>query len=332
MSNKSTANLETVYMGLKLKNPIIVSSSGLTKSVSEIKKCEDAGSAAVVVKSIFEEQIQLEIDGEVSKSRGTMWHPEAAEYIDQYAAENAVEQYVSVIREAKKTVSIPVIASIHCVSVGKWVEFTQRLERAGADAIELNLFIMPSDPDRTSIENEQIYFDVVREVKKIVSIPVSLKVGFYFSSLTSTLSAIGNMGIDGLVLFNRFHAPDFDIKKLQVISANTISHPSEYSRSLRWISILSPLVKCDLCASTGVHDGASAIKQILAGASAVQLCSTLYENGLGKIEEIKNEIENWMIEQNFETVDSFKGRLSIDKNENPAQIERVQFMKTSVSV
>jgi dihydroorotate dehydrogenase (fumarate) len=325
-------DISVEYMGLKLANPLIVASSGLTKSVKTIKECQDAGAGAVVMKSIFEEQIQMEIDHMTTGSEDTLWHPEAAEYINQYAQENAVEQYISTVREAKKEVSIPLIASVHCVTAGNWTDFAKRLEDAGADAIELNLFVLPSDPRSTGAQNEQVYFDVVEAVKKRVSIPLSLKVGFYFSSIASTLVKLGAANLDGLVLFNRFHSPDFDIENIKVVPANTMSHPGEYIRTLRWISILSQRIACDLSAATGIHDASSVIKQLLAGADSVQLCSVLYEKGLDVIAEIKDGLITWMQDHNFEDINSFKGKLSQSQSENPAQYERVQFMKTSVSV
>jgi dihydroorotate dehydrogenase (fumarate) len=325
------SDISTSYLGLKLNNPIIAASSGLTKSVDTIKSCADAGAGAVVLKSIFEEQIEMETRHLQNQSKDNMWHPEAAEYILQYGQSNAVDQYLATLSQAKKAVSIPLIASVHCVTAGTWVDFASKLETAGADAIELNLFIMPSDPRNNGTANEQIYFDIVNAVKNRISIPLSLKVGYYFSSISSTLIKLSQTDLDGLVLFNRFYAPDFDIEKMNLIPAKMTSHPEEYIRTLRWISILSHKVNCDLCAATGIHNGQTVIKQLLAGASSVQICSTLYDNGLEQISRIKQYLKEWMERHNFKDINSFKGKLSQSQVKNPAEFDRVQFMKKSVS-
>ena len=326
------ADLSTRYLGLSLDNPIIVASSGLTRSVDTILKCEEAGAGAVVLKSIFEEQIRQEVKEVASHVANVTWHPEAAEYVQTYSKENAMEQYLSVLREAKKKTTIPLIASVHCVSAGAWIEFARRLETAGADAIELNLFIMPSNPDSAGTEIEKVYFDVLDRMLNTVSVPVSLKLGSYFSGMAQTMVKLSETELAGLVLFNRFRAPDIDIENMQLIEAEQFSAPSEYVHSLRWISILANRVSCDLAASTGIHDGKTVIRQLLAGANAVQVCSSLYKNGLGVIREMKHALEEWMPGHGFDSIDEFRGHLSQKETSNPADWDRVQFMKMAMKL
>lgn len=322
-------DLSTQYMGLTLRNPLIVSSSGLTQTVEGVKKCEAAGAGAVVLKSIFEEEIQREVDGLLKASEATAWHPEAEEYISRFGRDNAVSHYLRLIREARKAVSIPVLASIHCAALGTWTDFARRMEDAGAHGIELNLFVLPSDPRRDGPANEQVYFDIAEAVSGKVEIPVALKVGPYFSGLSHTLARLSRTGIRGLVLFNRFYRLDFDIESLRLTPASFLSQPEEIVVPLRWISILAGDVDCDLAATTGVHDGTGVVKQLLAGAAAVQICSALYRNGIDTIGTILSDLRAWMERHEFETIDRFRGRMSQDRSSNPAGYERVQFMKFS---
>lgn len=324
------ADLSTTYMGLKLANPVIVGSSGLTASLDKVKECEKAGAGAVVLKSIFEEQILAEVASVRESSGSSYWHPEAEEYIRQYGRHHAAEAYVDLIKSAKDAVSIPVIASIHCVSVGAWTEFAHKIELAGADGLELNVHVLPSDPRRSGRENEQVYFDVVSSVRGATNMPVALKVGSSFSSLSKTLVELADTSIEALVLFNRYFSFDFDVEKLSLVPASYLSSPDEIAQPLRWISILSGQINCDLAASTGVHDGAGVVKQLLAGAAAVQVCSTLYKNGVGHIVPILEEVRAWMDGHGYSSVGDFRGKLSQDESSDPAAYERVQFMKGAI--
>jgi dihydroorotate dehydrogenase (fumarate) len=318
----------TTYLGLKLKNPLIAGSSGLTNSIENLRKIEAEGAAAVVLKSIFEEEIVMEMQetfGQMT-SQGFIY-PETMDYFDYDSIEDTLATYIKLIYDAKKSLSIPVIGSINCVTAQKWTTFARNIQDAGADAIELNAFILPSDFDRTKDDFEKVYFDIVNEVRKQVSIPVVLKVSYFFSNLGSFLQQLSQSGIDGLVLFNRFYSPDFDIDKMIVTSSNVLSSPEELSTSLRWISILSERAGCDLCASTGVHDGTAVVKQILAGAKTVQVASTLYKNGFGHISVMLRQLEEWMEAHDYESPDLFRGKLSLSRSKNPAAYERVQFMK-----
>jgi len=319
-------------MGLELDNPIIVSSSGLTSSVDGVRRCAEAGAGAVVLKSIFEEQIAAEVDGLVRAGAGEAWHPEAEEYITRYGREDAVRAYLELIAAAKREVSIPVIASIHCVSAGAWTDFARRAEQAGADGLELNVFVLPSDPRRDGAANEQVCFDVAREVKRKVSIPVSLKIGSHFSALAQTVVKLSRTGLAGLVLFNRFFRIDFDIENLSLVPAEIFSTPEETVVPLRWISILSGQVGCDLAAATGIHDGAAVVKHLLAGAAAVQVCSALYRHDPEYLQVMLGQVRGWMERHEFSTLREFRGRMSSKASDNPAAYERVQFMKATAGI
>ncbi|MFH1145124.1 MAG: dihydroorotate dehydrogenase-like protein [Candidatus Eisenbacteria bacterium] len=325
-------DLTTRYLGLDLPSPIIAASCGLTKSVENIRRCAQAGAGAVVLKSLFEEQIGAEVNDLVEASRDSLWHPEAVEYVRAYGEADAVAKYLSLIREAKQAVSIPIIASVHCVSATSWTDFARRIEEAGADALELNVFVLPSNPLRSAAENEQIYFDIVREVKRRVSLPIALKISHYFSSLAQTLQRLSRSGAAGLVLFNRFHRPDVDIENLRMVAAPYFSHPHEIELPLRWVALASRFVECDLAATTGIHDGAGAVKLLLAGATTVQVASTLYRNGIGQIGVMLADLSDWMERHNYSTLEAFRGKLGHAGAQDAAAFERVQFMKMSVGV
>lgn len=320
-------NIETTYMGLKLCSPVIIGSSGLTNSISNIIEFEKRGAGAVVLKSLFEEQIKFEIASTVSSENSPNYYPEAFDYISNYSRENSVSAYLSLIRDAKNAVKIPVIASINCITAEEWTSFARKIEEAGADALELNVFILPSDPAMSADQNEKIYFSILEEVKKQVKIPVALKISYYFSGLAKMALKLSWAGANGIVLFNRFYSPDINIDTLKVVPSNVFSTPEEITTSLRWVAMLSDRLYCDVCASTGVHDSEGLIKQLLAGAKAVQIASTLYKNGFDRIDEMNNGLKIWMDKHGFSTTDEFIGKMSFRKAENPAAYERVQFMK-----
>ena len=249
------------------------------------------------------------------------------DYYDFHIKGEKLDKYTTLIEESKKNVSIPVIASINCVYSHEWTSFAKQLQTAGADALELNMFFLPSEFDRTSEEKEKAYFQIIEKVQKEVSIPIALKISYYFSNLGPMIQQLSETGIAGLVLFNRFYSPDFDIDKMEVVSSNVFSAPSDLPTSLRWIAIMAERVSCDLAASTGVHDGTALIKQILAGANAVQVASTLYKNGKGQIAEMLKTLEDWMGQKSFNKLDDFRGKMSQAKSSNAAASERVQCMK-----
>jgi dihydroorotate dehydrogenase (fumarate) len=336
-------NLNTYYLGLKLRNPLIAGSCGHTNSISNIKELASKGVGAVVLKSLFEEQINIETENAVKSEEGEVKifteasdklfgkriydYDEAYSYIFDFAKMNTLERYLTFLKEAKKSVNIPVIASINCISNMNWYLFAKKIQDTKVDALELNIYILPSDRRRSGEDNERIYFDIIREVRNYVNIPISIKIGYYFSSLVQSVQKLSESGIKGLVLFNRPYNIDFNIDKILLSRGAIFSSNEEYAHTLRWISILSGHVKCDLSASTGVHDYKAFVKQLLAGATTVQIASALYKEGFDVIPEILNNTVEWMKRHKFETVDSFRGKLSQANLENPAAIERVQFMK-----
>lgn len=321
------ADLSTNYLGLKLKNPIIIGSCGLTDSVKSIIELEKSGAAAVVLKSIFEEEITLEYDKILKQADSLGYHEEELDYFDYKIRERNISNYLELIREAKKNVEIPVIASVNCRSSHEWAYFAKNCQEAGADAIEMNIFLSPANLNRSCEQNEQLYFEMIKNVLDKVNIPVSVKISPYFSNLASMIKKLSKTGISGIVLFNRFFSPDFDIDKLELVPSHVLSSPKDIALSLRWIALMSQRTECDLAASTGVHDGKAVVKQLLAGAKAVEVVSTIYENGNEHIAGILDFLNDWMEAKNFGKISDFNGKMSQAESDDPAVYERVQFMK-----
>ena len=249
------------------------------------------------------------------------------DYYDFHLKGKKIDRYITLIEGAKKAVDIPVIASINCLYSHEWTSFAKQLESAGADALELNMFFLPSDFERTAREQEEAYFEIVDKIVATASIPVALKISPYFSNLGPMIQHLSRTGIAGLVLFNRFFSPDIDIDAFKVKPSFVFSTPAELALSLRWIAIMAQKVDCDLAASTGVHDGPALIKQLLAGAKAVQTASSLYQKGPTHIETMLDSLKDWMQKHGFESLDDFRGRMSQEKSSNPAVYERAQFMR-----
>jgi len=320
--------LYTKYMGLDLKSPVIAGSCNLTDSVDNLKTIEAAGAGAVILKSVFEEEIYLEFAGELDKLGPMDNNLEFLDYYDVEIRQGNLKRYLSLITEAKSILKIPVIASINCVTSHEWSFFAQKIEAAGADALELNLFILPSDLSQTSQDNENTYFEIIARVTEKVKIPVSVKISPYFSNLGKMITGLSATKIKGLALFNRFYSPDIDIDKEIVKSASKLSGVSDYRLPLRWIGMMSNRVKCDLSATTGVHDWQTVVKMLLAGAQTVQVVSILYKQGFTSITEINNRVSSWMEGKKYSSVADFRGKLALGGSVNPAEYERVQFMKT----
>jgi dihydroorotate dehydrogenase (fumarate) len=319
-------DLSTHYLGLKLRTPIVVGSCGLTKTVDSIKALAENGAGAVVLKSLFEEQITAELTNNLEHYQAD--YPDAFDYIREYTRGNALEEYLDLIADAKKAIDIPIIASINCISGKEWVAFAKSVERAGADAIELNVSLLPSDPHLTCEASEKQYFAIVEKLSSMVSIPLALKIGHYSSALANLLARLSWTGkVAGFVLFNRYFRPDINIKRMTVTKADIFSTTAEMTESLRWIALLSPTIDKDFAASTGVHDGEGLIKQLLVGAAAVQIVTTLYKNGNGQIGVMLQELEAWMNEKGYYRISDFRGVLSHREPGNPAAFERIQFMK-----
>jgi dihydroorotate dehydrogenase (fumarate) len=324
---KKMPDLTTKFAGLTLRNPIVVGSSDLTDSVGKIRKLEEHGAGAVVLGSIFEEEIALEYDSVLASLQAhgrNVIDYDRFEY--QIRAQN-LDAVTKLIREAKQAVTIPVIASINCVYSYEWAVFARVLEQAGADALELNMFFLPSDMSRGSKETEDLYFKVIQQVQREVSIPIIVKMSYYFSGLSQMIRKLSQSGIGGVVLFNRFYSPDFDIEEIKVVTSNVLSSTEEFPISLRWVALTHGRVDCDIAASTGIHDSTAMIKQLLAGAQVVQVVSALYRNGPGYVATMLKELQHWMARQHFDRIDEFRGKLSQAQSTDPALYERVQFMK-----
>ncbi len=324
---KKEIDLSCMYMGMKLKSPLIVGSCGLTNSVEKIQKMEEYGAGAVVLKSIFEEQIIAETGQSFKALENNYVHPDALDYIKNYTEIASYDSYAKLISELKKTVNIPIIASINCVSDGDWVAYAKRMQDAGADALELNISLLAVDFEKTANEIEDKYIQIINHVKNSISIPLAVKVSPYFSSLGKTLKTFSFCGADALVLFNRFYQPDIDIEKMKIVSADLEKEGIGFHSVLRWVSIMSSHLDCDLSATSGIVNGEDVIKQLLAGADTVQVATVLYSKGLDQIKEMLKEVKVWMEKHNYESIAEFKGKMSYKNVTDPSAYLRIQFMK-----
>ena len=320
------ADLSVTYLGMKLRNPIIIGSSGLTDSVKKIQELEDKGAAAVVLKSLFEEQILAE--SAIHVERDQSFGYDVHDYIHNYTRNHKLGDYLKLIKEAKQTVDIPVIASINCVSDTEWTGFAKKIEEAGADALEINISLLPSNHEMRGVQNEEMYFDILEKVRKATKLPLAVKMSPYSGGLANLIKRISwSRYVDGIVLFNRYYSPDIDVDRMKFTHTNVFSTPNEISTSLRWIAISHNFVDIDLAASTGVHSGKDVIKQILAGADVVEIASVIYQKGPAHLQSMIAEIEEWMQQHNYENLDAFRGLMAYDKTQETAAYERIQFMR-----
>jgi len=319
-------DLRTRYLGLELAHPFIVASSTLTATLDGVKKAAEHGASAIVLKSLFEEQISAELKKQENQI-DELSHPEAVDYVQQMGMRIGPREYVELIKDAKKAVSIPVIASINCVSASWWTEYAKELELAGADALELNIGIMPQGKEDTASHIEDQLYKIIDKVVALVRIPVSVKLGPYFTSLSHVAHECFRRGVKGLVLFNRFYQLDISLEAMSLKGGVAFSNPNDYTTSLRWISILHGRNALDLCASTGIHDAQTALKLIASGASAVELCSTLYKNGYKVIQEMIQESSNWLASKGIASLSELKGKLSQKTSPQPEAYDRVQYIK-----
>ena len=323
--------LSTEYMGLSLSNPLVVASSGLTNRVEGVVNCANAGAGAVVLKSLFEEQIQAETE-ELQEHSWILGHPEAFEYVRGMGMDLGPREYLKLIEDSKKAVSVPVIASLNCISPKWWVSYAKQIEAAGADGLELNISVMPSNPDRTGKQIEELHFRIFEEVRDRIRIPIAVKMGPYFTSIARIAEEFGRRGAGALVLFNRFYQLDIDTEKLEITRGYRFSTPEEMNFTLRWIALLAGRTSCHLAASTGVHDGAAVVKQLLAGATVVQICSTLYIHGIDRIGGILRDVETWMRRHRYSSVEQIRGKLSQTESDRPELYERLQYIQALVGI
>ena len=321
--------LTTSYLGLTLKSPVIVSSSRLTSAIENLEASEENGAGAVILKSLFEEQISYSINEIPSSSD----YPEADDYIAGYVKSHSVDEYLSLIRNAKKRLSIPVIPSINCFSSKGWIDFSKKIEDAGADALEINTFFMPVDRKKSSSESEKIYFELVENLKAVISIPLVIKLGFRFSNVLYMIDQFYSRGVNGVVMFNRFYEPEIDVNKIEIVPASVFSTASEMRYVLRSVAMASAQgIKIDISASTGVKSGEDVIKYLLAGADTVQVCSILYQKGISYLKTINRQIDEWIVRNRFNNITDFRGKLNWKNTEKPVIFERTQFMKYFSSI
>ncbi len=322
-------DLSTKYLGLSLKNPLVASASPLSEKIDTIKKLEDSGVSAVVLYSLFEEQISLEARelnhhmtaGTESFAESLTYFPEPQDFV------RGPDQYLEHIRKAKAAVKIPIIASLNGRSVGGWTDYAQKMQQAGADALELNVYFIPTNLNTTGTQIEQTYLDILKSVKSAVKIPVSVKLSPYFSSMANMAKRLDEAGADGLVLFNRFYQPDIDLESLTVVPNALLSTRFAMRLPLRWVAILYGHIRASLGATSGIHEHLDVLKMLMAGADATMLCSTLLKNGLGQIPKILESMKAWMEEHEYESVQQMKGSMSHKSVEDPAAFERANYMK-----
>ena len=322
-------DLTTKYLGLELRTPLVVSASPLSEDVDNLKRMEDAGASAIVLYSLFEEQLRqdrLELNqhlehGTESFAEALTYFPDAEEY------HLGPEEYLKHIAAAKKATRIPIIASLNCSSPGGWTDYAKQIQKAGADALELNIYYIPTDPDLPGTEVELNYLDILKAVRANVSIPIAVKLSPFFSNFANMAKRLDQAGANGLVLFNRFYQPDIELESLEVKPNILLSTPMSMRLPLRWIALLHCKVKASLAGTSGIHRASDALKMLMAGADVTMLCSTIIRHGIPQIAMIERDLADWMQEHEYESVSQLKGSLSQKNCAEPAAFERAQYMK-----
>ncbi len=322
-------DLSTTYLGLPLRTPLVASASPLSQEIDGIRRLEDAGASAVVLYSLFEEQLRQEgFELEHHLAEGTNSFAEAASFFpqpDEFRL--GPEGYLNHIRRAKSAVSVPIIASLNCTTVGSWTEYAKLIEKAGADALECNIYSIPTDPNLTANVIEQQYLDILNAVKSVVTIPVAVKLSPFFSNMANMAKRLDEAGAKGLVLFNRFYQPDINLDELEIQPNVLLSTPQALRLPLTWIGILYGRIGANLAATSGVHGPEDVIKLLMVGADVTMLCSALLRNGVGHIRFIEKGLLEWMREREYESVQQMKGSMSQIRCANPSAFERAQYMK-----
>ena len=324
-------DLSTTYLGLKLRTPLVPSAAApLTDNLDNIKLMEDSGAAAVVLYSLFEEQLRLErMEMNDRLAQGTESYPESLTYFPEPVEFNVgPEQYLKHIAKAKAAVKIPIIASLNGSTPGGWTDYAKKIQQAGADALELNIYSIPADPDRTAADVEKEYVKIVKAVKSEITIPVAVKLSPFFTNFANVAKRlVADGGADGLVLFNRFYQPDIDLETLEVTPNVLFSTPMAMRLPLRWVAILYGRVKASLAATSGIHRATDVAKMLLVGADVTELCSVLMRHGVKQIAVIERELKTWLEKNEYESVAQLKGSLSQKNCEDPSAYERAQYMR-----
>ena len=326
-------DLTTRYLGLNLRTPLVPSASPLSDELDNIKRMEDAGASAVVLHSVFEEQVRGEQDaiqyhlmyGTDSFPESLTFFPKPAEFL------TGPEEYLGQIRNAKEAVRVPIIASLNGTGIGGWIEYAKQIQQAGADALELNVYSIPTEMDRTAQEIEQSYIDIATAVKSVISIPIAMKLSPFFSNMANMAKRLDHAGVNGLVLFNRFYQPDISLEELEVQANVHFSTPQDMRLPLRWLAILYGRIKADLAATSGIHSAKDVLKMLMVGADVTMLCSVLLSKGLGVIREIETEMCNWLADHDYQSIRQLQGSMSQKNCADPAAFERAQYMKAIMS-
>jgi len=317
----------TRYLGIDLKSPIIVGSCGLTADVDKMVEMEACGAGAVVLKSVFEEQIIYDIKRNTHVVAPTDNYGDSYEYIASHVADDSLEKHFSMIREAKRRLTIPVIGSINCFSYENWLTYAVRFQEAGCDALELNMAILPYETSLSADDVERTFTQIINTLRKSISIPVSVKVGTYFTDMAKQMQQLSWMGIQGVTMFNKSVQVDIDTESESLKNASWLSAPTDIYNTLRWVAILSKKMRCDISASTGVYTSDDVVKMLLAGANTVQVVSCLYKNGVEYIKELQQGLESWMEKKGYDNVSKFRGKLSVQPTDKTSVAMRTQFMK-----
>lgn len=322
-------DLSTTYMGLRLKNPLVPSASSLSSKIETIKAMEDAGASAIILYSLFEEQINFEaLELHYYTTQHSEWFPEALSYFPEPEEYHlGPEEYLEHIRQAKEAVDIPIIASLNGVTAGGWLNYAQKMVEAGADALELNVYYIPTDTNFPGSEVENLYLNILKTIKKGVSVPIAMKLSPYFSSMAHMAKKLDEAGADALVLFNRFYQPDLDLEKLEIVPEVLLSTSRNIRLPLRWMAILYGHLLCNLAASSGIHTAEDAIKLLLVGADVTMLCSSLFINGISHLTTILHDLERWMEHREYSSLNEMKGSMSQKAVAEPAAFERANYMK-----
>jgi dihydroorotate dehydrogenase (fumarate) len=327
-------DLKTSYLGLPLRSPLVASASPLSQEIDGIRHLEDAGASAIVLYSLFEEQLRQEsFELEHHLTEGTDSFAEAASFFpqpDEFRL--GPEGYLNHIHRAKEAVSVPIIASLNCTTAGGWTQYAKLIQQAGADALECNIYWIPTDPELSSIAVEQQYLDILKAVKAAVTIPVAVKLSPFFSNMASMAKRLDEAGADGLVLFNRFYQPDINLDELEIQPNVLLSTPQALRLPLTWIGILFGRIRASLAATSGVHGPEDVVKLLMVGADATMLCSALLRNGIGYLQRIEAGLLEWMEKHEYESVQQMKGSMSQRRCPNPSAFERAQYMKAVKSV
>ena len=317
----------TKYLGLELKSPIVAGSCGLTSDIDKLAEMEAAGAGAIILKSVFEEQIIHDIKRNTHVVAPTDNYGDSYEYIAQHVADDSLGKHFSLIREAKRRLTIPVIGSINCYSYENWLTYASKFQEAGCDAIELNMAILPYETSLSADDVERTFSQIINTIRKSVSIPVSIKVGTYFTDMAKQMQQLSWMGIQGVTMFNKSVEMDVDIENECLKNASYLSSPEQLYNTLRWVAILSKKMRCDISASTGVNTGDDVVKLLLAGADTVQVVSCLYRNGVGYLRELNDGLKAWMERKGYDNLQQFRGKLAVMPTDKASIAMRTQFMK-----